>query len=243
MLKCSIRGRRPLWKLLFLQGIPDASKCFLLDLWGHSGLILQFRIIVQTTSFSKVVDEGSLHVILYRRLIVPEGQKLTAHIQSHQKNKKHQTLNGTHAWLDAFFFGFGPVFSQQSILGSCICPTEVLAALKLDNRVLLPPLLHHCCSTTHCLHLKTIDVSVKLRVQNINRTACTYQHLYRRRSKLRAHSHPVARPSKRFWALLLLDTKDKIQVNGLSFWKHRIDSNQWKNSKKKSMKSSRCQLW
>ena len=165
MLKCSIRWRRPLWKLLFVQGIPDASKCFLLDLWGHSGLILQFRIIIQTTSFSKVVDEGSLHVILYRRLIVPEGQKLTAHIQSHQKNKKHQTLNGTHAWLDAFFFGFGPVFSQQSILGSCICPTEVLAALKLDNRVLLPPLLHHCCSTTHCLHLKTIDVSVKLRVQ------------------------------------------------------------------------------
>lgn len=47
-----------------------------------------------TTSFSKVVDEGSLHVILYRRLIVPEGQKLTAHIQSHHKNKKRQTLNG-----------------------------------------------------------------------------------------------------------------------------------------------------
>lgn len=154
------------------------------------------------------------------------------------KKKKRQTLNGTDAWLDAFFFGFGPVFSQQSILGSCICPTEVLAALKLDNRVLLPPLLHHCYSTTHCLHLKTIDVSVKLRVQNINRTACTYQHLYRRRSKLRAHSHPVARPSKRFWALFLLDTKDKIQVNGLSFWKHKIDSNQWKTSKKKSMKSS-----
>lgn len=228
MLKCSIRWRR---------SIPDASKYFLLDLWGISGLILQFRIIVQSTSFSKVVDEGSLHVILYRRLIVPEGQKLTAHIQSHQK-KKRQTLNGTDAWLDAFFFGFGPVFSQQSILGSCICPTEVLAALKLDNRVLLPPLLHHCYSTTHCLHLKTIDVSVKLRVQNINRTACTYQHLYRRRSKLRAHSHPVARPSKRFWALFLLDTKDKIQVNGLSFWKHKIDSNQWKTSKKKSMKSS-----
>ena len=73
--------------------------------------------------------------------------------------KKQKTPNPQwyiHAWLDAFFFGFGPVFSQQSILGSCICPTEVLAALKLDNRVLLPPLLHHCYSTTHCLHLKTI---------------------------------------------------------------------------------------
>ncbi len=139
-----------------------------------------------------------------------------------KKNTPNQTLNGTHAWLDAFLFGFGPVFSQQSIPGSCICPTEVLAALKLDNCVLLSPLLHHCCNTAHCLHLKIMDVSVKLTDRkNLNPTACIYhRHLsvtFCLNSFGPNHSHPVAGPLKRFWALLLLDTKDKIEVNGLSF--------------------------